>query len=295
VIRIEEADPLAAAWKAHRNYLVDLAFRMVGDMAEAEDLVQEVFTRMLRVDIHQIDDIRGWLIVVTSRLCLDHIKSARSRRQRPEDLTARPERPTLGRAADVDPADRVTIDDHVRMALLVVLERLSPAERVVFVLHDVFEVPFDSIAETVGRPAASCRQLARRARLKIGDRQALPFSPAGGHRDVTDRFVAALANGDIPSLLQVLDPDVSGGADLRPRLVVRGAQRVAVNLLRYWHADVRVVSYPMGEEPVLLRFEGGELTGVLVLHLRDELITKIHGIFDPGKLAVLRADLAAAD
>ena len=161
------------AWRVHRPYLVDLAFGMLADIGAAEDAVQEAFSRLARSDFERIEDQRGWLIVVTSRICLDQIQSARSRRERAhESSTIEFAGPAATRAAFVDPADRVTLDDEIRLALLVVLERLSPAERVVFVLHDIFQMPFDTIAESVGRPAPTCRQLARRARLKIRSERA---------------------------------------------------------------------------------------------------------------------------
>src|SRR5690348_3734408 len=158
---------ITQAYAAHRSYLVDLAFRMLGDIGAAEDVVQEAFSRLMRADVGEIEDERGWLIVVTSRLSLDQIKSAHSRRERSHDaaaieFVAPPERAVLA-----DPADRVTFDDGVRLALLVVLQELSPAERVVFVLHDIFQVPFATVAATVGRTVPSCRQVARRARQKI--------------------------------------------------------------------------------------------------------------------------------
>jgi RNA polymerase sigma-70 factor, ECF subfamily len=125
------------AWKTHRAFLVDLAFRIVGDIGAAEDVVQEAFFRLMQTRLDDIEDERGWLIVVTSRLCLDHVKSASSRRERPEDLASpgHHEHPS----SSIDPADRVTLDDELRLALLVVMERLTPAERVVFVLHDIFD------------------------------------------------------------------------------------------------------------------------------------------------------------
>src|SRR5499427_10312190 len=152
------------AWNAHRPYLVDLAFRMLGDIGAAEDVVQDAFWRLLRARPGEIEDERGWLIVVTSRLCLDQIRSARSRRERahdPGDFEAAAPPAPSGLA---DPADQVTFDDSVHLALLVVLQRLTPAERVVFVLHDIFGMPFPVVAQTVGRTAPACRQLARRAR-----------------------------------------------------------------------------------------------------------------------------------
>jgi RNA polymerase sigma-70 factor (ECF subfamily) len=192
-------------WRVNRAYLVDLAYRMVGDVGVAEDLVQEAFSRLVRMD--GIEDERGWLIVVTSRLCLDHVGSARVRREQSVDWLE----DAMGPG---DPADRVTLDDSVRLALLVVLERLTPAERVAFVLHDLFAMPFDTVAETLGKSPAACRQLARRARQKVeSDGVGVPVD-AALHREVTDRFIAAAATGDLDGLLAVLDPEVSGTADV---------------------------------------------------------------------------------
>ena len=235
------------AWNEHRPYLIDLAFRMLGDIGAAEDVVQDAFTRLLRARPGEIEDERGWLIVVTSRLCLDQIRSARSRRERPHDAGeiefVTGTGPGTGTQAPVglqppaDPADRITLDDDVQLALLVMLQRLSPAERVVFVLHDIFGVPFDSVAETLGRPAATCRQLARRARQKIEAGQGAVTVDVGAaeHRQVTEKFIAACASGDLDGLLEVLAPDVWGDFDAGPdgprAVVIRGADRVARNLL----------------------------------------------------------------
>jgi RNA polymerase sigma-70 factor (ECF subfamily) len=193
---MQRDEAISQAYQAHRPYLVDLAFRMLGDVGAAEDVVQDAFSRLMGADLGEIEDYRGWLIVVTSRLCLDQIRSARARRERAHDAAsiefiAPPE------SSLADPADRITFDDRVRIALLVMLQRLSPAERVVFVLHDVFSVPFDTIAETVGRSAPACRQLARRARQKIAAGQAgLGLGPevaASEHRAVTEKFITACA------------------------------------------------------------------------------------------------------
>ncbi len=250
------------AWIDHRPYLVDMAFRMLGDIGRAEDVVQEAFQRLSRSDFDAIDDARGWLIVVTSRLCLDVTRSARHRHEQPvggPELAERFEGTGTGAA---DPADRVTLDDGVRLALLLVLERLSPAERVAFVLHDIFGVPFEAVAETVGRPEASCRQLARRARLKLAasDGARRETVTPDEHRLVTDRFIAACASGSFEDLLAVLDPDVAGGVDLYPGLIVRGAPYVAGNMLRYWgHATL--VSLPFIDNPCLLGFVDRDVAG----------------------------------
>jgi RNA polymerase sigma-70 factor (ECF subfamily) len=188
----------------------------------------------------------------------------------------------------------VTLDDNVRLALLVVLERLSPAERVVFVLHDVFQLPFDTVAETVGKSGPACRQLARRARQKIEGYESIPPSVAGesASRLVTERFIAACANGDLEGLLEVLDPEASGVVDIRARLVVRGARKVAENLMHYWGPGATLVSQPVGEQPAVLGFVDRRLAGVLLLTMSGDRISKIHAIVDPRKLDFLRDQLS---
>jgi RNA polymerase sigma-70 factor (ECF subfamily) len=285
---------ISQAYLVHRPYLVDLAFRMLGEIGAAEDVVQDAFSRLIGADLGAIEDQRGWLIVVTSRLCLDQIRSARSRRERAHD-SAEIEyiAPAAGRLAD--PADRVTFDDRVRLALLVLLQRLSPAERVVFVLHDIFQLPFDAIAQTVGRTAPGCRQLARRARQKLaaGQDGVRPVVVAE-HRLVTEKFIAACANGDLDGLLAVLAPDAWGDIDLGPgpvREVVHGAAQIAANLLRFW-GPATLVSQPLAGQPALLGFRDRDLAGVLVLGMRGEVIESVHIIADPRKLAALGLQLS---
>ncbi|HWD53531.1 MAG TPA: RNA polymerase sigma factor SigI [Acidimicrobiales bacterium] len=283
------------AWIDHRPYLVDMAYRMLGDIGRAEDVVQEAFHRLSQSDFDAIEDARGWLIVVTSRLCLDVIRSARNRHERPVDGHDLVERVHDGRIGS-DPADRVTLDDGVRLALLVVLERLSPAERVAFVLHDIFRVPFDAIAETVGRPEATCRQLARRARLKLEASDSVRRSTVTQqeHRLVTDRFIAACANGSLEDLMSVLDPDVTGGADLRPGLVVHGARNVSTNLLRYW-GRASLVSLPFVDHPCLLAFIDRDVAGLISLTVRGDLVTKVHVYAEPRALDFLRDQVVATN
>jgi RNA polymerase sigma-70 factor (ECF subfamily) len=235
---------------------------------------------------------------VTSRLCLDQIKSARSRRERTHDASeiefVAP--PQSGLA---DPADRVTFDDGVRLALLVVLQQLSPAERVVLVLHDIFQMPFDTVAETVGRSAPACRQLASRARQKIaaGPGSARFDIASAEHRLVTEQFIAACSNGDLSGLLEVLAPDAWGDVDLGPAAarfdVVVGAENIARNLLRFWGQGATLVSLPVGGQPAVLAFTGRELAGLLVFTMRGELIQAIHVIGDPRKLDFLSSQLTA--
>lgn len=292
----QDGGKISQAYQDHRPYLVDLAFRMLGDIGAAEDIVQDAFTRLMRVNAGEIEDQRGWLIVVTSRLCLDQIKSARSRRERAHDASEI-EFVAPSQSALADPADRVTFDDGVRLALLVVLQQLSPAERVVFVLHDIFQMPFDIVAETVGRSAPACRQLASRARQKIAaDPGRTRFDIASAeHRLVTEKFIAACSNGDLSGLLDVLAPDAWGDVDLGPAAatfdVVVGAENVARNLLRFWGQGATLVSLPVAGQPAVLAFTRRELAGVLAFTMRGELIQAIHVIGDPRKLAFLSSQL----
>ena len=297
---------ISLAYQQNRPYLVDLAFRMLGDIGAAQDVVQDAFSRLLRSEIGEIEDLRGWLIVVTSRLCLDQIRSARTRRERAHDaaeIEFVPGEPasalgSVARPELADPADRVTFDDTVSLALLVVLQRLSPAERCVFVLHDIFRMPFDEVAQTVGRTVVSCRQLARRARQKITSGQdAVRFDVASAeHRQVTDTFIAACASGDLHALLSVLAPDAWGMIDFGPGAVPRqitetGADRIAANLLAFWGPPATLVSHPIAGQPALLGFNGRDLAGVLVFAMRGELIESITVVGDPRKLADLASQL----
>lgn len=283
-----QSERLAEAWRCHRPYLVNLAYQMLGDVGDAEDVAQEAFLRLSRADLSQIDDVRGWLTVVAGRLCLDQVRSARARRERPEDLG--PDVAALNQSQRVDPVDRVTLDDEIRTALLEVLQRLSPGERVSFVLHDVFGVPFDAIAETVGRPVGTCRQLARRARAKFTDeRPKLTEVPMAEHQLVTEKFITACANGDLQGLAAVLDPTVWGSGTLLvdpapPPQINHGPHDVATNLLRYLGPGVTLVSGPAGQ-PVMLAFAKRRLFAVIVLSIRDGLVTKIEATADPAARA----------
>ncbi|OBF36840.1 RNA polymerase subunit sigma [Mycobacterium sp. ACS1612] len=266
-----------AAVRSHRPYLVNLAYQMLGDVAEAEDVAQEALLRLSRAS--HVDDVRAWLTVVAGRLCLDQLRSARARHEQPDEMGGL----DAPAARDADPADRVTLDDEVRTALLEVLRRLSPAERVAFILHDVFAMPFDEIAETVGRPVGTCRQLARRARTKFADSAARPSDVTDvEHRIVTEKFITACANGDLESLTAVLDPTVWGAATFvggGPPQINHGRDAVAPNLLRFLGGGLTLVTGPAGE---VLGYAGRALLVVLVLTVQDGLVVKIEATVDPS-------------
>jgi RNA polymerase sigma-70 factor (ECF subfamily) len=292
---------MGRAWREHRRYVLGIGLRMLGDLAEAEDVVQEAFARLLRTDIDEIDDVRGWLVTVVSRLCLDQLRSARRQRQQPLDTPGR--RELSGDLGTVtgggDPADRVTLDDSVRIGLHVMLERLSPAERTTFVLHDVFQVAFDDIAGIVGRSPAACRQLASRARRHIADDghpARFAIETAEEHH-VTERFIRACTTGDIEALLAVLDPDVSGQADLGGTIGLRppvtGRRRVAAGTLPYLGPDsgTTLVPLPTGRNPSVAAIRDDQVVAVVTLVICDGLVHHIDALADPVKLAAVTSAL----
>jgi RNA polymerase sigma-70 factor, ECF subfamily len=283
-------DLVDEAWRDHRRYVLDVAFRMLGSITDAEDVVQEAFTRLWRIDPAELDDVRAWLVVVVTRLCLDQLRSARSKRDETvEELPVEPPDPLRS-----DPADRVTLADSVQLALLVVLERLSPAERAVFVLHDVFQFSFEAVADIVGRTPAACRQLASRARRHIeAETEPARFhvAPAEQHR-VAEQFIAAASGGDVQALMQLLDPDVGGDADLGaglPHPTGHGRQSVATRLLVFLgpQAGVTLVSVPVNGEPGIMAIRDGRVVTMLSLHTRGGLVHDIHAVVDPEKLDVV--------
>ncbi len=283
-------DPLINdAWNANHRFLLDVAYRMLGSVTEAEDIVQEAFTRLVRHRPDEIDDVRAWLVVVVSRLCVDHLRSARVRREE----IAGPYLPEPVFASD-DPADRITLDDSVRMALLVVLEQLTPPERAAFVLHDIFGFSFDTVATIVGRSPAACRQLASRARRHVQNN----VSPArfavapDEHRTLVDRFIAACTTGDIEALTTVLDPSVEGIADIGQRsgrffkTEVVGRDEVIERLIALFgpRSVITLSRQVVNGEPGVVARHGGRVFAVMVLTATDGMITEIHSVADPAKL-----------
>jgi RNA polymerase sigma-70 factor, ECF subfamily len=298
--------PFGGAWREHRRYVLDVALRMLGDLGEAEDVVQEAFIRLARTDLDEIDDVRAWLLTVVSRLCLDQLRSARRQRQEPleDDNDGPAALDRVASTAAVDPADRVTLDDSVRLALTVMLERLTPAERTAFVLHDVFQLSFDDIAGIVGRSVDACRQLASRARRHLGsDGDPTRFVVATtDQHDAAAAFIRAASTGDLDGLLAVLDPDVDGDVDLgggkrggalggrgRPDWVTR----VARGVLRYVgpSAGVTLVSLPTGPQPSILALRDDQAVAVLTLTVRNRRVEHIDVLADPARLASITAAL----
>lgn len=288
----EPVPDLTALWDEHGRRTRDVAYRMLGSLTEAEDVAAEAFARLAAADIDGIDDPRGWLVTVAARLAIDRLRSA--------DLSRRayvgpwlPE-PIISVAdTDPDPADRVTLDDTVRMALLVVLQQLTPAERTAFVLHDVFGLTFDEVATVVGRSPAACRQLASRARRRIRDNPERPRAAIDRSEleRVATRFADACTTGSMAALLEVLDPNVVGDFDSgglvpgAPLRAVTGAERVARVLVRSFAGDGFgfAVEGVNGEPGVTVR-RGQVLVAVIAIVPDAGRIRTLHGIGNPAKL-----------
>ena len=228
-----DADLLAHRFEANRDHLRAVAYRMLGSMSEADDAVQEAWLRLSRADAARIDNLGGWLTTVVGRVCLDMLRTRRTRREQP--LGERLPDPIVDADSGVDPEHEALLADSVGLALLVVLETLSPAERLAFVLHDMFAVPFDDIAAIVGRSPDAARQLASRGRRRVRGAPATPDADLDRQREVVRAFLAAARGGDFEALVAVLDPDVVLRVDRgRPTLTeVVGAQTVARRALGF--------------------------------------------------------------
>jgi RNA polymerase sigma-70 factor, ECF subfamily len=278
-----------AAWEGDRSYLLAIATGMLARPADAEDVVQEAFARLAAAPLDGIDDVRAWLVVVTRRLCLNRLGSAESRRATPTSVL-----PETGRDS-VDPADRLTLDDEVRGALAVVIDRLSPAERTSFILHDIFGFPFDAVAELVGRTPAACRQLASRARQSIQSGSFDTDVPSTGPQprtatDLAERFISVCEGGDIQGLIDLLDPEVAGLATvmgLPPLPAVSGVEAVAERAMLFFGPAAGVSLEPLSLEdrPAVVARSGDQVVAVVRLDERGGRIFHMHSIarrFRPG-------------
>src|SRR6266576_3870383 len=269
--------------------MLDLAFSILLDRHDAEDVMQESFTHLARNDIRALDDPEGWLVVVTSRLCLDRL---RSRRRRPTDSFDLADDPFDRHA--LDPSSQVTLVDNVTLAMHAVLERLSPAERTSFVLHDVFQYSFEEVATIVGRSAASCRQLASRARRTLRAESATGRFPVDSalHRRVSERFVEACTGGDLESLLVLLDPAVEGEGDTVPGVVV-GAAEVAPGILRYLGppASPTLLHLPVGDRIGIVALRNRRVLALVLLTIDKGLVVHVDALAGAGPRAAVSAAL----
>jgi len=290
---MDEGDRLAQRFETHRAHLRAVAYRMLGSPAEAEDAVQEAWLRLSRSDTGGVHNLAGWLTTVVARVCLDMLRSRRSRREDTIGLEL-PE-PLGNGEGGIDPVDEAVLADSVGRALLVVLETLAPAERIAFVLHDTFAVPFDEIAPILARSPAAAKKLASRARRRVHGPAEVPDADLARHRRVVDAFLAAVRGGDMDALLAVLDPDVVRRTDpvvLPPGAAteVRGAHHVLREAPAFSrHARLAEPALVNGALGALVA-PGGQLILVLTFTVKDDRITEFEVIAEPGRLR--RLDLA---
>jgi len=279
---MDEREWLAERFETHRRRLRAVAYRMLGSVSEADDAVQEAWIRLSRTDTSDVENLAGWLTTVVARVCLDLLRSRKSRREQPL---------TLQHESGNDPEHEALLADSVGLALLVVLETLPPAERVAFVLHDMFDLPFDQIAPIVGRSPAAARQLASRGRRRVRGAGSVRESGRGRRQEVVDAFLAASRGGDFAALIALLDPDVVLRADPAAMQIgasteVRGAAAVAETF-----AGRARAAQParIDGEPGLVWSQGGRPRVVFAFTITDGKIVAIDLLADPDRLA--RMDL----
>ena len=293
---MDEREFLAEQFEEHRTRLRAVAYRMLGSLSEADDAVQETWLRLNRIDADEVENLGGWLTTVVARVSLNMLRSRRSQREEPFDV--RMPEPIVDRADGTDPEHEALLADSVGLALLVVLDTLNPAERLAFVLHDMFAVPFDEIAPIVDRSPEAARQLASRARRRVQGERAIPDADLDTQRQVLDAFLAAAREGDFEALLEVLDPDMVLRADGGPApgiasRVVRGAANVARQALAFSRLDVDVRPALVNGAPGTVSFRDGRPLAIAGFTIRSGRVVEMDILADPKRLDQL--DLTILD
>jgi RNA polymerase sigma factor (sigma-70 family) len=286
---MDETEWLAERFEQHRPRLRAVAYRMLGSLTEADDAVQDAWIRLSRSNAEQIDNLGGWLTTVVARECLHMLRSRRRRRE--VSFEGHLPDPVITPDGDLDPEQEALLANSVGLALLVMLDRLTPAERLAFVLHDMFELPFDEIAPIVGRSPAASRQLASRARRRVRGEATLPAADTSRQREVVDAFLAASRDGDLGALLAVLDPDVVLRADpgaAGTSREVRGAHAVAEQARAFSHlGQFSRRALVNGVAGIVSRAPGGPTFSVMGFAVARGKITEIDILADPERLRLL--------
>jgi len=292
-----ESEWLVEGFEKNRPRLRAVAYRMLGSLAEADDAVQETWLRLRRSDASGVDNLGAWLTTIVARVCLNVLRSRNTRREEPMGMNV-PD-PVISRVNGTNPEDEALLADSVGLALLVVLQTLTPAERLAFVLHDMFDLPFEEIAPVVGRSPATARQLASRGRRRVrGADIRVPDPDVARQREVVDAFFAATRRGDFDALVAILDPDVvlrSDGGTARPdaSVVLRGAAAVAGRTLTIDQpSEPKLPILVNGAAGVVVTL-GGQPVAVIGFTVSRGKIVEIDAITDPERL--LRLNLAALD
>ena len=284
-----ERDYLAERFEENRAHLRAVAYRMLGSLSDVDDAVQEAWLRLSRVDATGIDNLGGWLTTVLARVCLDMLRSRRSRQEEPIAPDA-PEPVATGSIGN-SPENEALLADSMGLALLVVLDRLTPAERLAFVLHDMFAMPFEEIAPIVGRSAEATRQLASRARRRVRGGAETPGSELRRQREVVDAFLAALRRGDLEGLLAVLDPDLVVRSDeaVRPGAPreIHGAAVWAKGAVAYGHLAKLALPVLVNGTVGIVVAPKQRLVRALRFTIANGKISEIEVIGDPARLGQL--------
>ena len=290
---MDERDWLADRFEEHRTRLRAVAYRMLGSLSEADDAVQEAWIRLNRTDASGLENLGAWLTTVVARISLNMLRSRKTRREEPlaeglPDLL-------VDRADGLDPEHEALLADSVGLALLVVLETLSPPERLAFVLHDIFAVPFDEIAPIVDRSPEAARQLASRARRRIHAERTVPDADLDTQREVIDAFLAAARDGDFARLVAVLDPDVVLRQDFGParRREIHGAEAVASQALSYAQIELDIRPALINGVAGAVAFLHGQPFSIGVVTVRNGKIVELDFLADPERLRLL--DLTILD
>ena len=278
----------AAEFQAHREHLHAVAYRMLGSLTEADDAVQEAWLRLTGTGTADVRNLRAWLTTVVSRVCLDMLRARKARRE--DSLDVHVPDPVVTLAGD-DPEQHAVLADSVGLALLVVLDTLSPSERLAFVLHDIFAVPFEQIGPILDRSPAAAKQLASRARHRLRGATA-PASDAARQREIADAFLAASRGEDLEGLLAILDPAVvlradAGAGPLGPSRLVQGAPEVAAQARRYAGLARSARPVLVNGTPGFLVATDGQPRALVGLVVRDGKITEIDILADPERLSQL--------
>ncbi|RZS37770.1 RNA polymerase sigma-70 factor (ECF subfamily) [Herbihabitans rhizosphaerae] len=282
---------LAEQFEEHRARLKSVAYRMLGSLTDADDAVQEAWLKVRRADTDEVANLGAWLTTVVGRVCLDMLRSRRSRREEPLETQTHLPDPVVTRSESTDPEQRALLSDSVGIALLVVLESLGPAERLAFVLHDMFGVSFDEIAPIVGRTPAAARKMASRARQRVRGSAPTGRADLGQQRKVVDAFLAAARGGDIAGLISVLDPDVVLRSDVGMGAVdvISGAETVATQAAAFRHAVTELEVFPavVNGNAGVVSTDNGVPRSVLSFTVVGDKIVEIDIIADQERLAGL--------
>jgi RNA polymerase sigma factor (sigma-70 family) len=290
---MDEQEWLADRFEQHRTHLRAVAYRMLGSLSEADDAVQEAWFRLSRSDTDEIENLKAWLTTVVARVSLNILRSRRTRREEPMGVHV-PE-PIVDRADGTDPEHEALLADSVGLALLVVLETLSPAERLAFVLHDMFAVPFDEIGAIVDRSPEAARQLASRARRRVRVENTVPDADLDAQREVVDAFNAAAREGDFDRLVAVLDPDVVLRADLGAAgsREVRGAAAVIDQAIFYSRLGLVMKPALVNGAVGVVTTRDGRPFSIGAFTVRNGRIVEMDWFADPERLS--RLDLTVLD